>query len=446
MSLVYFQEQLRRKIHPLNFLILGMLIIILIGSFFLWLPFTHENGKEIDFVNAFFTATSATTVTGLVVVDTADTFNLWGELIILLLIVVGGMGYMVIISFLLLRHNPLDLHRAILMKESLNLPSLGDIFQLARKVLLTILGFWLAGTFILFWFWQDLGWKGLWYGLFHTLSAFNNAGFDLMGGFVSLTAYSDNLILNVVIMVLITVGGIGFLVISDVLGLWKGIRKKLSLHSKIVLTTSLVLILMGAIGFYALESSGALQEKSSSEGWLISFFHSVSARTAGFATVDMGALSTPTLLFLSGLMFIGASPGSTGSGIKTTTFAVMVLFIVAAFRNKDHSEAFGRRIARESVEKGILLFLLSFMVVTFFIVLLCVLEPFPLNKITFEVFSAFGTVGLSTGITPYLTVFSKATLAVLMFIGRITPLTLLVWLSEKQKSNVRLLEEPIIIG
>ncbi|MBI2665876.1 hypothetical protein HYX12_04610 [Candidatus Woesearchaeota archaeon] len=446
MPLNYFKNQLQRKVHPLNFLIVGMIAILLTGAFLLWLPFMHEEGKQVTPVNALFTATSAITVTGLVVLDTADNFNFYGELVILLLIVIGGLGYMVIISFLLLRHNPLNMQHALLMKESLSLPSLGDIFLLARRVVVTILAFWLLGISILFWFWHDLGWKGLWYGVFHTLSAFNNAGFDLVGGFASLIPYANSIILNLTIMALIFLGGIGFLVISDVLAILKSLRQRFSLHSKIVLTTSIFLILFGAVSFYALEKEGVLQGKSTSESWLTSFFQSVSARTAGFATVNIDSLSIPTLLLICVLMFIGASPGGTGSGIKTTTLAVIILFVVAAFKNKDCPEAFGRRIARESVERGMLLFLLSCMTVTFFIILLSILEPFSLVKIIFEVVSAFGTVGLSTGITPSLTAGSKLALVLLMFIGRLTPLTLLVWLSEKRKSNVHLLEEPIIIG
>ncbi|MBI2151926.1 hypothetical protein HYU21_04330 [Candidatus Woesearchaeota archaeon] len=448
MTIGAFEEKfLRKRIHPLNFLVWGLFITILVGGFLLWLPFTHKAGVEVSAVNALFTATSASTVTGLVVIDTFESYNFWGQLIILLLINLGGLGYMTLITFSFL-NSKIGLKYAVYMKESLNLPSIGDIFQLAKKVFLTIILFEFVGILMLMWVFRDQSFlTALWNGIFHAMSAFNNAGFDLMGGFRSFMDYSTNIILNLVIMMLIFCGGIGFIVISDVWGVVIRLKKKFSLHTKIVLTTSLFLIIFGALSFYYLESQGVLSVYDSTlDKGIVSTFQSVTSRTAGFATIDFGKVSTATVLLITLLMFVGASPGSTGSGIKTTTFAVIVLFIFAALKNKDMPEAFGRRIARESLEKALLLFILSLVVIFFFIVFISIVEPFSLSQIVFEAFSAFGTVGLSTGITPHLTSASKLALILLMFIGRLTPLTLVVWISRNQKKNVELLEEYVSIG
>ncbi len=440
---------LKRKVHPLNFLIFGLLGAIIFGSLLLWAPFSHNQGVSVSYVNALFTATSAATVTGLTVIDTADSYNFFGQLIILLLINMGGLGYMTIITFFLLNPSSAGgLRYALFMKESLNLPSLGDIFQLAKKVFFTIFIFELIGVLFLTLVWSDFGFlRSLWYGIFHAMSAFNNAGFDLMGGFQSFTAYPTHLLLNIIIMALIFFGGIGVLVISDLFGVFTGLRRFFMVHTKIVVVTSLLLIVLGAFFFYSLESEGVMFEYHSfSDKVLVSVFQSVTARTAGFATIDFAQVSTATLLLITALMFIGASPGSTGAGIKTTTFAVLVLFVTGALRNKEQPEAFGRKIARESVEKAFLLVILALAVVFLFVFLLSLWEPYPSQRILFEVVSAFGTVGLSTGITPFLTSASKLALVAVMFIGRLTPLTLLYWLSSKKKSQVELLEESVAIG
>jgi len=439
---------LKRKIHPLNLLIFGIVSTILLGSFFLWIPLSHHRGAEVSYLDALFTSASATTVTGLTVVDTADTYNFFGQLIILLLINMGGLGYMTIITFFLLNPSSLGLKYALFMKESLNMPSLGDIFQLGKKIFFTIFIFELAGIIFLSFFWSNFGlFKGIWYGIFHTMTAFNNAGFDLMGGFQSFTAYPAHLLLNIIVMLLIFFGGIGVLVISDIFAVATRVRRIFTVHTKIVVLTSLLLIFFGAFFFYALESNGVMREYDSfGDKALVSLFQSVTARTAGFATIDFSQVSMATLLLITGLMFIGASPGSTGAGIKTTTFAVLVLFIAGAFRNKEQPEAFGRKISRESIEKAFLLLTLALGVVALFVFLLSLWEPFPLQRIVFEVVSAFGTVGLSTGITPLLTSASKFALVIVMFIGRLTPLTLLYWLSSKKKSHVELLEESVAIG
>lgn len=440
---------LKRKVHPLNFLFGGLIAVILIGSLLLWLPFTHINNKEISYMDSLFTATSATTVTGLVVVDTFDTFNFIGQLIILILINIGGLGYMTIISFFFLNTSAFGLKYALFVKESLNLPSVGDILKLAKKVFFTILVFELIGISILSLFvWHELGAiKSLWYGMFHAMSAFNNAGFDLMGGFNSFSNYSSNIILNFTIMALIFFGGIGFLVISDIINVRKKRKKFLNLHSQIVLTTSIVLIFLGAIGFYMLEYHNSLANYEDSTKWMISTFQSVSARTAGFSTIDLANLSMSALLIMCLLMFIGASPGSTGAGIKTTTFAILVLWLVAAVKNKKDPEVFDRRISRDSVDKALLLFFTSVIVIFVFVFLITLFDDLPLVKIIFEAFSAFGTVGLTTGITPDLSYPSKFLISLLMFIGRLTPIAFLTVISSRRShEKLQLLEESVAVG
>jgi trk system potassium uptake protein TrkH len=439
---------LKRKVHPLNFLIFGLIFIILIGSILLWLPVMHEGGKTIHYIDALFTSASASTVTGLATLDTLHTFNFFGQLIILILINFGGLGYMTLITFFFLSRNTWGLKYAVFAKESLNLPSIGDILRLARKVFLSILFFEVVGIAILFFIWKDFGvFKGLWMAIFHGMSAFNNAGFDLMGNFKGLTEYHFNFLLNFVIMGLIFMGGIGFIVISDLMEYFRGHKKNLTLHTKIVLTTSLILILVGFAGFYILENQGVLQDHNSIlDKSLISLFQSVSSRTAGFNTIDLTNLAVPTILLFCLLMFIGASPGGTGSGIKTSTFAVLVLWLFSSIKNKSEPEAFRRRISLETLNKALLLFFSSVMVLAFFIFLIVCFESFPLSKITFEAFSAFGTVGLSTGITPLLSAFSKFLLVILMFIGRLTPLALITWMMKKTKNEIRYPEEQVVVG
>lgn len=445
--LSYREPIMKRKVNPLNFLFYGLIIIILIGSLFLWLPISHRQGINVSYIDALFTATSATTVTGLSTVDTFDTFNFFGQFIIFMMINIGGLGYMTIISFFFLSGNMFSMRYVMFMKESLNLPSIGDIFKVAKRVFFAIITFEAIGAAILTIIWSGKGiLEAAWLGIFHSASAFNNAGFDLMGNFSSLTAYSHSLPLNIVIMSLIFVGGIGFIVISDVVNVLRGIKKNLSLHTKIVLSTSLILIVLGALGFFFFEQNNSMKGMQLEEKSLVSLFQSVTSRTAGFATIDLSKIGIPAIILLCILMFIGASPGSTGSGIKTTTFAVIVLWIISELKNKDHPEAFSRKIPSENLDKALLLFVLAIITVGSFTILISFIESFPLENIAFEVFSAFGTVGLSTGITPHLHIASKAAIVLLMFIGRMTPLALIELFSRPDKSKVKCCEERIAIG
>jgi trk system potassium uptake protein TrkH len=438
---------LKKRINPMRMLFFGLFFSIFIGSILLWLPISHNPGISLHYIDSLFISTSATTVTGLATVDIADTFSSFGQAIILILLNLGGLGYMTLISFFLLSGRMFSMNYVLYVKEALNLPSLGDILNIAKRVFGTIIFFELAGTLILSVVWADLGFtKSLWYGLFHSMSAFNNSGLDLMGGFKSFTAYSLNIPLNLTIMALIFLGGIGFMVVSDIINVLRHKKAGLSLHSRVVLVTSFILIIAGAIGFFFLETNHSMEGKSLKEKLMISLFTSVTSRTAGFATIDLSAISTPAIIILCILMFIGASPGSTGSGIKTSTFAILVLWLVSIFRHGEEPEAFGRSICKDNVEKAMALFLLSIITVTFFIFFISFIENFPLEKIAFEVCSAFGTVGLSTGITPFLHSSSKLALVVLMFIGRLTPLTILQIFAKPHKSRIKSCNEMIAVG
>ena len=441
-----FEPILKKRVNPLYFLFFGLMGIILVGSLFLWLPLAHNPGVELSYINAIFTATSASTVTGLVVQDTKTTFNFTGQFILFILINLGGLGYMTIITFFLLSKNAFGLKYALFMKETLNLPSMGDILKIAKKVFFTIIIFEIIGVIILMIVWSDKGMNSIWYAVFHASSAFNNAGFDLMGGFKSFTDYASNFWLNATIMALIFFGGIGFIVISDGLQVLRKGKRELTLHSKVVIITSIILILVGAFGFFMLEKNNALENYDSGTKVLASFFQSVSARTAGFNTVDLSKISTTTIILLSFLMFIGASPGGTGSGIKTTTFAILILWVVSAIKNKESTEVLNRRINPETLQKALLMFFLSVITIILATFILSIFETFSLQKIVFEVCSAFGTVGLTTGITPYLTSGSKITLTLLMFIGRMTPLALLSLISKRTRDKIRFPEEQVAVG
>jgi len=440
------KKVLRRKVNPLYLLVFGLLFLILVGSLFLYFPFTHQANVNISYVDALFTAASASTVTGLVTVDTGTTYNFWGQLVILILINFGGLGYMSVITFFLLSNNVLGIKYAVFMKESLNLPSMGDIFKVAKKVFLTILFFELIGIALLTLAFWDKGPLSLWYGIFHAMSAFNNAGFDLMGNFRSLTGYYSNSLVNFTIMGLIFFGGIGFIVISDLLQVIRKKKRSLGLHSKIVLTTSLILILIGAIGFYAFEANNSMRGYGFGDKGLISLFQSVSSRTAGYNTIDLSGISIPSVLILCMLMFIGASPGSTGSGIKTTTFAVLVLWLICTLKNRENPEAFKRRISHETLNRAFVLFFSSIATVFIIIFMVSIFDNFEFHKIMFECFSAFGTVGLTMGITPYLSAASKVCIMLLMFIGRLTPLALIAILAKRRMEKINFLEEPVSVG
>ncbi|MGE6228055.1 TrkH family potassium uptake protein [Paenibacillus chitinolyticus] len=444
----------KSRFTPPQILVLGFALIILIGSGLLMLPISSTDGLPLPFIDALFTATSATCVTGLVVVDTGTHFTTFGQMVIISLIQIGGLGFMSMATlFAFILRKKISLRERLLLQEALNQGSMEGIVRLFRKVLiysLTIEGI-AAVLFTARWS-VDLGFpKGLYYGIWHAVSFFNNAGFDLFGPitgpFTSLTAYAGDFITNVVTMALIVLGGIGFIVMSDVMDYRK--TKRLTLHSKVVLSATSILIVTGALVIFIFEYSNSKTLGSLDFGGkiLASFFQSVTPRTAGANTLDLASLRQASQFFMIILMFIGASPGSTGGGIKTTTFTMLVGAIVAMVRGKEDIVFFRNRLGKERILKAITLTMFALFLVIFVTMLLSTTEDHEFLMILYEVTSAFGTVGLTLGLTTKLTVFGKVMIALTMFAGRLGPLTLAYALQPKaEKELYRYPEGKITIG
>lgn len=427
-----------QKQPPARIIALGFALAILLGAALLKLPFSVRDGVTVTWVDALFTSTSAVCVTGLIAVDSAESFTPFGQAVLLTLIQVGGLGVTSIgMGLALAAGRRISLRGRTLVREALNVDSLEGMIRLVRAVLLLTLCFEVGGILLSFpVFIQDFPpLHALWVSIFHSVAAFNNSGFDILGGLRNLIPYHDSVWLNLLTCALIIFGGIGFLVMMDVVRCRFRFRK-FSLHTKVVLTTTLVLLAAGTV----------LLQLTDGVGWLTAFFHSVSARTAGFSTLAIGDLSDAGLFVLIILMFIGASPGSTGGGIKTTTFFVLMQEVWCIF-SKRRPGAFHRRLPDGAMAKAATMALLGVIVVCTGTLALCILEPqATFVQLLFEDVSAFGTVGLSTGITPDLRDPSKFVLILTMYTGRVGAFTLLsIWV-ERPAPVARYTEEAITIG
>lgn len=443
------KKKFKIRATPAQTLVLGFAAVIFAGAVLLTLPMAVQPGEEINFLTSLFTATSAVCVTGLVVVDTATHWTTFGHIVILVLIQVGGLGFMTMATFLyLLLGRRIGLKQRLIIQESLNQTNLAGIVRLARYVLFFTFLTELSFAVILSIRWSyDLGWlKGMWFGLFHSVSAFNNAGFDLFGGFRSLTDYAGDATVTLCITTLIILGGIGFSVIVDIVRHLKE-SGRLSLHTKLVLSVSGVLIIAGTIMIYLLEYDSTLRGLSPMGKVLASYFQAVTSRTAGYNTLDIGALRSATQFLIIILMFIGASPGSTGGGIKTTTFGSLAISVWCMIRGKENTEVFHRRIGQDQIYKSLAILLLAGGLVMGVSLLLSITEKADFLAVLFETTSAFGTVGLSMGITPKLTAFGRILIIMTMFLGRLGPLTLAFALARaERKSQLRYPEEKIMVG
>lgn len=435
---------------PPRTLAIGFAFIIGLGSFLLHLPVASSSGEETRYIDALFTATSATCVTGLVVVDTGDHYSVFGQIVILAMIQIGGLGFMSMATlFAIFLKRRISLKERLILQEALNQSSIEGIVRLVRRVVLYALTIEATGALLLtlrFLTNMSPG-QAIYYGVFHAVSFFNNAGFDLMGGFRSLTGYADDPWVNLVSMALIVVGGLGFVVLSDLTDLRGG--RRLSLHSKVVLTMSGSLILFGAIVVFAFEYSnpGTMGPQNTGTKILSAFMQSVSPRTAGVNTLNLADLRQATQFFIIILMFIGASPGSTGGGIKTTTFAALLGAVWAIIRGREDVVMFRYRLAQERVYKALTLTLLALALVLTATMILSTTEDHHFLMILFEVVSAFGTVGLSLGLTSDLTLFGKIVIMLMMFAGRLGPLTLgYALVPKRDKVLYREAEGKIIIG
>ncbi|MDP4132392.1 MAG: potassium transporter TrkG [Bacillota bacterium] len=429
-----------KKISPPKIILLGYMTIILTGALLLCLPFASTKPGSCDFVTALFTATSATCVTGLVVVDTAIEWTLFGQIVIMLLIQIGGIGFMTIaLSLLALRNKSVDSATKSLMQMSIGGSKLSGSQKLALIISMGTFSFeFIGATLLALRFCPQFGfWKGLYYSIFHAVSAFCNAGFDVLGKefgpFSSFTTYSGDVYVCLIILSLIVIGGIGFLVWTDVAEN-KYHFKRYKMNTKIVIITTLILIVSGTIIAAASEWNGALfQGRSISDKLIMSAFISVTPRTAGFNTVDMSLLHSTTYLLVVLLMAIGGSPGSTAGGVKTTALALVFLSIVSEFQGKDAVECFGRRIKSGAIKKVVCLITVFFSLIIIASALICAIDGVALDAAIFETTSAIGTVGLSFGITPTLSNASRIILILLMYTGRVGGLTIILALSRHRK-------------
>jgi hypothetical protein len=408
--------QLLKRQSPGRIIALGFAFVILLGSVLLSLPCSIQDGVTVRYIDALYTSTSAVCVTGLIAVDAGDTFTPLGQFFLGSLIQIGGLGVTAVgVGVILAMGKKINLKGRNIIREAMNLDSGKGTVRFIKSVFLTTLAFELSGAVLSFLvFVQDyppLRAAGI--SLFHSVAAFNNSGFDILGNFQNLIPYQDNVLLNLVTCGLIFFGGIGFLVIREIIS--KRFRwRKFSMHTKVVLSVSAVLIVAGTI----------LLKLTEHVTWLGAFFHSVSARTAGFSTYPLGTFSNAGLLVLTVLMFIGASPGSTGGGIKTSTFFVLLQGIKSAATNKSE-KGFRYAVPSDAFRKAAVITLIALGVVVTGTYLMVAMEPeISLMDALFEVTSAFGTVGLSTGITTGLCDGSKLLSILIMYIGRLGPLTI----------------------
>ena len=444
------EESIRRKrrLSSFQIIILGFAGVILLGALLLMLPISTTGGNVTPFNETLFTATSAVCVTGLVVQDTGSYWSTFGQAVILALIQIGGLGVVTVAaSFALLSGRRISLMQRSTMQDAISAPKVGGIVRLTRFILRgTFLIELLGALAMLPVFCRDYGWRGVWMAVFHSISAFCNAGFDILGTesnlYPSLTGYAGSPVINVTIMLLIVVGGIGFLTWDDICeNKWQLHRYRM--QSKVILVTTGLLIFLPAAFFFFADFSSLPTGKR----LLASFFQSVTPRTAGFNTVNLSAMSGASQGVMILLMLIGGSPGSTAGGMKTTTLAVLLANAVATFRQRDSAQFFGRRVDCSAVKTAATI--LTMYLALFFggAVFISVYENLPLSPCLYETASAVGTVGLTLGITPQLHIPSQAVLIALMYLGRVGGLTLIyAAVSSKKSGNAKLPQERITIG
>ncbi len=438
----------KHRLSSFQIIILGFAGVILLGALLLMLPFSTTAGCVTPFNKALFTATSAVCVTGLVVQDTGSYWSVFGQAVILALIQIGGLGVITVAaSFALLSRRKFSLMQRSTMQDAISAPKVGGIVRLTRFILQgTVLIELLGALAMLPVFCRDYGWQGIWMAVFHSVSAFCNAGFDILGTpdnlYPSLTGYAQNPIINITIMLLIIIGGIGFLTWDDIRA-HKLHFRRYQMQSKVILVTTFVLIVFPALFFFFLDFDtlplGARIQAA--------LFQSVTTRTAGYNTVNLSAMSGASLSVMILLMLIGGSPGSTAGGMKTTTLAVLLANAAATFRQRDSAQFFGRRVDYSAVKTAATI--LTMYLVLFFsaAVFISTYEDLPLSSCLYETASAVGTVGLTLGITPQLHIPSQMILIVLMYLGRVGGLTLIyATLSAKNIGNAKLPLERITIG
>ena len=444
--------QFRNHLTQTQFIAYGFLGIIIVGAVLLKLPFSSKSGVSPDWLTCFFTATSASCVTGLVVADTWTQWSLFGQIVIITLIQIGGLGFVTVGVFVsIILRRKIGLKTRGLMQESANTLQIGGMVKLAKKISIGTAIFEGTGAILLaIRFIPQYGFfRGVFYGVFHAVSAFCNAGFDLMGHqaqYNSFVNYYDDWIVNLVIMSLIVIGGIGFVVWDD-LSRHRLNYRKYMLHTKLVLLTTFILVLGSAVLFYFFERNNLLVGMNTSGKILTSLFSSVTARTAGFNTVDTAALSDGSKLLTIILMFVGGSPGSTAGGVKTTTLVVLILYVVSNIRRTYGVNAFGRRLEDDSIKRASSIFTINLMLSLTASLIIMMVQPLKMTDVLFETFSAIGTVGMTTGITRSLLPVSKVIIILLMYCGRIGSLSFALAFTQRKKiAHIQQPVERITVG
>ena len=436
----------KKNFSPMRRIALSFFMVIIIGSILLTLDIANM-GSNLPYVDHLFIATSATCVTGLAPIVISHQYTLFGQIVILILIQIGGLGFLTLFNMMIVMFKKkLSYRNKMLMQEALNQNSIKDISIYLRKVIRYTLFFEGIGAMLLsLEFVPEFGMvRGIYYSIFHSISAFCNAGFDLLGD-SSLMAYQSDVYMNLVISGLIISGGLGFIVWVDLRMMWKKYYERfrvfkvkkfmssLSLHTKIAIVMTILLLTSGTVSILALEYSNPLTigNLSLPEKVLASFFQSTTLRTAGFATVNMADLYTPTKLLMSVFMFIGGSPAGTAGGVKTVTFAIIILYVISLSKGIDSVKVMRRSISDQVVKRSLTITMISFTLTIFALFVLTITENLSFIDLLFEVFSAFATVGLTASVTPVLTCIGKVVIIVLMYIGRIGPITLVLLFANK---------------
>ncbi|MDD2414387.1 MAG: potassium transporter TrkG [Eubacteriaceae bacterium] len=445
-----------RNRSPAEILVFGFASVIFIGSLLLSLPIASQSGSSPGYLNCLFTSTSSVCVTGLVVVDTGTYWSVFGQIVIIFLIQIGGLGFMSLMTIIfVVAGKRITIKNRLLLQSSVNSDRVQGVVKFTKYIVGSSLLIELIGAVLLsIVFIPDYGLgKGIYFGIFHSISSFCNAGFDLIGNFNSFVHYVNNGLLSFTVCALIAIGGIGFAVTSDIVNYPH--THRLSLHSKIVLTTTVILILGGAILFYIFEYNNPLT--MGNLPWygkvFASFFQSVTPRTAGSNTIVQADMTSASKNLTMLLMFIGGSPGSTAGGVKTATVAVMFIILLSGLTGKKDVTCFKRRISEIALRQAACIFFIGFIIVFCVFMILSITDSsIPAQHLLFEVFSAYSTVGLSCGVTPSLSILGRIALIITMFIGRVGPLTIAFVITRKErrelenKGNYKLPDGNVLLG
>lgn len=449
------QIKTKKNLSPFKILAIGFASVILTGAILLTLPTSSVNGSMTNFIDALFTSTSAVCVTGLVVLDTGIYWSLFGQIVIICLIEIGGLGFMALSTiFAMVLGKRISLRERLVMQEAYNTFSLQGIISHVRYMLFfTIAVQFTAALILMTQFIPKFGTaKGIFFGLFHAISAFNNAGFDLLGNYTSVTVLNTNKVVLLTLAGLINIGGLGYLVWREIIQGYRRKRKlkNFSLQAKVVLMISGILVIGGTLFILIFEwnNPATMAHMSFSDKLTNAYFSATTPRTAGFNSISTTDMTPASTLITMAYMFIGGSPGSTAGGVKTTTFGIVIFTLLSVLKGREDTEVFKRRLAKSTVYRAMAVFMLGITVVMTGVMVLSIFEPgATFERILYEVLSAFGTVGLTQGLTPGLSSVSKITLTIIMYLGRVGPLTVMLALAGRQQTiKIKYPEGKLLIG